>query len=107
MSLDIDLYAVRRTCVHDANITHNLGEMAEAAGIYGCLWRAPENGFTTASQLIEPLADGIAKMKADPGHFEQFNAKNGWGLYRHFLPWLEDLLAVCIANPDAEIVTSR
>ena len=107
MSLDIDLYTVRRTCVHEANITHNLGKMAEEAGIYACLWRAPENGFTQAGQLIEPLTNGIAKMKADPAHFEQFNAENGWGLYKHFLPWLEELLAACIENPDAEISTSR
>jgi hypothetical protein len=107
MSLDIDLYAMRRTSIFEANITHNLGAMADAAGIYDCLWRAPENGFTLASQLIDPLTNGIAKMKADPAHFQQFNAKNGWGLYENFLPWLEKLLAACIENPDAEISISR
>ena len=70
MSLDIDLYAR----VYGANITHNLGVMAKAAGIYDCLWRAPENGFTQATQLIDPLTAGIAKMEADPKRFKAMNS---------------------------------
>lgn len=60
--------------VYDANITHNLGEMAEAAGIYGIVWRPEENGITTAEQLIEPLEKAIADMKARPEYYEQFNS---------------------------------
>jgi hypothetical protein len=103
MSLDIDLY----TRVYEANITHNLGTMAKAAGIYDCLWRAPENGFTLASQLVEPLTKGIAKMEATPKRFKAMNSPNGWGTYENFLPWLERLLDACIANPDAEVRTDR
>ena len=34
MSLDVYLTAVRPTTVYESNITHNLGKMAAAAGIY-------------------------------------------------------------------------
>ena len=41
MSLDFRLkYNIdnNEICVYSGNITHNLNEMAEAAGVYGCLW---------------------------------------------------------------------
>lgn len=107
MSLDISLNAVRKTCVYDANITHNLNGMAEEAGFYKHLWRPEEIGVTLASELIEPLERGIQDMKERPEHYQTFDAKNGWGTYKDFLPWLEKLLAACKENPDAEIEVSR
>jgi hypothetical protein len=107
VSLDFSLYAVRRTEVFDTNITHNLGAMASEAGIYDCLWRAPENGFVKADQMIPLLTRAVEEMKADPERFKKFDSPNGWGLYKHFLPWVEKILAACIENPDAEIHTSR
>lgn len=93
--------------IYSANITHNLGVMADAAGIYSCLWLPDENGITHARQLIEPLTSGLARLKADPKHYETFNAKNGWGLYKHFVPFVEKYLAACIEHPDAEVSVSR
>lgn len=90
-----------------SNITHNLNRMAREAGIYEVVWRPEEVGVTHARQLIEPLRGGIARLKADPAHFEQFNSSNGWGLYINFVPWLEQYLAACEANPDAEVSVSR
>lgn len=90
-----------------ANITHNLGNMADEAGIYGCVWRPEENGVESAGQLIEPLTKAIADMKARPKHYEKFNSPNGWGLYENFVPWLERLLEACTAWPDAEVYSSR
>jgi hypothetical protein len=39
MSLDVYLTAVRKTTIYSSNITHNLGAMAQAAGIYQACWR--------------------------------------------------------------------
>ena len=113
MSLDVYLHMNR--CEHcgrsdecfSQNITHNLTEMADEAGIYGIVWRPEENGITTAQQLIEPLRKAIADMKADPERFKKHNASNGWGLYKHFLPWLEKYLQACEEMPDATIEVSR
>mgnify|MGYP001583979897 CR=1 FL=1 len=107
MSLDVYLTRMQPTTVFDANITHNLGYMAGEAGIYKHLWRPEEIGITKASQLIESLREGIALMKADPSRFEKYNAQNGWGLYEHFVPWLERYLAACEKWPDADVSVFR
>lgn len=93
--------------VYWANITHNLGRMAEAAGIYQALWRPEEIGITTAQQLIEPLTKGLALLRSDPKHFEQFNATNGWGLYKHFVPFVAAYLRACEEYPTATVRASR
>lgn len=93
--------------VYSANITHNLGAMAAEASIYQHLWRPEEIGIQKAGQLIEPLAKAILEMKADPARFEKHNAPNGWGLYEHFVPWIERYLEACRQYPDAEITVSR
>lgn len=87
----------------EANITHNLSRMADAAGIYEAVWRPKEIGITKAAQLIDPLTAGLALLKADPAKFEAFNAPNGWGLYEHFVPWVESYLRACEKNPEAAV----
>lgn len=107
MSLDITLTAVRPTTVYDANITHNLGDMAEEADIYMHLWRPEEIGVTKAAQLVEPLMVAIALMKREPERFIKLNPENGWGSYAVFVPWLEQYLQACYKNLDANITVSR
>lgn len=107
MSLDVSLSRVQETGVYDANITHNLGEMAIAAGIYKALWRPEEIGVYTASQLIPLLKKGLTKLKANPAEFKKYNAENGWGTYEHFVPFVEDYLAACKEYPDAKVSVSR
>jgi hypothetical protein len=107
MSLDVTLSRIQRTTVYDANITHNLNDMAEAAGIYKHLWRPEELGITRAQELIEPLTNGLALLKSDPERFKAFDSPNGWGLYVHFVPWVKNYLNACIEYPDAEISVSR
>lgn len=101
------LRAVRGEEVYSANITHNLNKMADAAGIYEALWRPDEIGITKAAQLIEPLRAGLEKLQANPAHFEQFNASNGWGMYEHLVPWVAAYLAACKEHPDAVVSVSR
>lgn len=93
--------------VFEQNITHNLTQMADEAGIYGIVWRPEENGIITAGQLIEPLRKAITEMKKDPERFEKFNSSNGWGSYKNFLPWLENYLRACERFPGAEVEVSR
>ncbi len=121
MSLDVYLIHKEETiCSHcghkeqagehtayEGNITHNLGNMAKAAGIYDAMWHPEAINATTAADLIQPLQKGLEMLKADPKHFEQFNASNGWGLYKHFVPFVEEYLDACINYPGAEIRVSR
>ena len=89
--------------VYWANITHNLSRMADEAGIYEALWRPKEIGKTKASGIIELLEKGLADLKARPEHFETFNSPNGWGMYEHFVPFVEKYLEACKDYPDAVI----
>jgi len=107
MSLDIYLTAVRKTIVYESNITHNLGRMAEAAGIYKHLWRPEEIGIKCAADLIIPLTKGLEKMKSDPDAFKAHNPENGWGNYDGLVRFVEAYLEACTAYPDAEIEVSR
>jgi len=107
MSLDVTLSEMRMSEVFSRNITHNLGAMAEEAGIYKHLWRPEELDITIASSLIEPLKTALVLMKSDPPRFEKHNAPNGWGMYEHFIDFVEGYLAGCEANPNAEISISR
>ena len=93
--------------VYCANITHNLGKMAGEAGIYEALWRPEEIGKTKASEIVELLEKGLADLKARPEHFEKFNSLNGWGMYEHFVPFVEKYLEACKEYPDAIIEVSR
>ncbi len=93
--------------VYSANITHNLGPMATAAGIYSHLWRPEEIGIETAGDLIAPLQEGLAKLKADPDEFAKYNSPNGWGMYEHFVPFVENYLNACMAYPAAKVDADR
>ncbi len=106
MSLDLYLECTQPTEVYWANITHNLGAMAAEGGLYEMLWHPEGAGITSARQLIEPIQKAVAAMKADPARFKKHNAPNGWGLYEHWLPWLERLLAACQEYPDATVRAS-
>jgi len=107
VSLDVYLSKVQPTEVYSANITHNLTEMASEAGLYQVLWRPEELGFTKAAHLIGPLTAGLARLKADPARFKKFNAENVWGLYEHFVPFVENYLRACEEHPDADVEVSR
>lgn len=90
-----------------ANITHNLRDMAMEAGIYGVVWRPEENGVEIAADLVEPLRDAVADMRARREHYEKFNAANGWGTYENFVPWLQRYLEACERHLGATVEASR
>lgn len=140
MSLDIYLYREKRTsydkgktytdsleCVYDSNITHNLGSMAQKAGLYEALWRPYmlhkewkdnflddeqedmfEEGVTMyAKDIISKIEEGLKFLKRKPEYFEEFNSPNGWGKYEHFVPFVENYLNACKEHPEAIVKTSR
>lgn len=93
--------------VYEANITHNLGEMADKAGIYFALWRPEEIGKTKAGEIIELLEKGLKDLKARPNYFEKFNSPNGWGMYKDFVPFVDKYLEACKKYPEAVIEISK
>lgn len=116
MSLDITL--VMDQCDHckrgdeivSFNITHNLGKMASnviisyntklSNTLYDYLW---DEKTDLASDMIEPLTQGLSKLKDDPEYYKQFESPNGWGTYKYFVPFVEKVLNACIQYPDTKI----
>lgn len=89
------------------NITHNLGKMAGAAGLYKAMWRPEEIGVTHAAQLIPLLEAGLVKLEANPEAMKVHNPSNGWGDYDGLLEFTRAYLEACRAYPHAEIYVSR
>jgi hypothetical protein len=93
--------------VFEINITHNLGEMADEAGIYKCLWRPEEIGIRQAGQLIQPLSDGLSFLKQYKEKFEKYNPDNGWGSYDILVKAVYEYLKACKQYPFARIDVCR
>ena len=89
-----------------ANITHNLGRMAEEAGIYEACWHPDRIGAVKAADLINPLAAGLAALVADPQRFTKLNPSNGWGDYDGLIRFVDLYLSACRDYPHADINAS-
>jgi hypothetical protein len=86
-------------------------ELFNANGIYTALW-SPEKlldckANPTAGMLIDPLEEGLEKLKSNPDYFKKFDSPNGWGVYEHFVPFVEKVLDACKKHPKATVFTSR
>lgn len=108
MSLDFILKC--KCCgshIFEANITHNLNTMADKAGIYEALWRPEEINANLGEDIIEILEKGLKSLKAKPKYYKKFDSAIGWGVYEHFIPFVEAVLVACKKFPKAEIWISR
>ena len=90
MSLDVNLRVKGEGEVFSSNITHNLGKMASACGVYYACWRPEEINCTRAKHILPMLEDGVKNLESYPEFYKTFDSPNGWGLYIHFLPWLKE-----------------
>jgi hypothetical protein len=99
--------AVERDDIYSANITHNLGKMANAAGLHIPLWRPEKLNITKASELVPLLEKGLETLRADPEAFKEHNPPNGWGNYEGLVRFVSDYLEACKANPNCTVWVSR
>ncbi len=81
--------------------------MAKMTGLYDVLRCPEENGIYTAKQLILPLEQGIARLKATPDKFKELNPANGYGSYDSLVCFCETILDDCCNYPDAVIEADR
>lgn len=102
-----DAFMEETTKVYSSNITHNLCKMAEVAEIYTYLWRPDEAGIKVAKELIDPLREGLHRLKLDPEKYKKFNPVNGWGSYEGLVKFVQEYLDACYSYPDAEVSVWR
>lgn len=114
MSLDLTLYTTVNVgqgpediTMASFNITHNLTDMAQAAGIYHVLWRPEECGIQQASQLVTPLQEGLAILESNPDAFHEFDPCNGWGSYEGFIIVVYQVLQACKDRPHLKVKAFR
>ena len=93
--------------VYWRNITHNLGKMAKAVGVYEALWRPDEHGYKKAGQIIGRLNEGIQNLYAHRKKCEELNPSNGWGDYNGFVEFVKATRDACEQHPNALIRVSR
>jgi hypothetical protein len=89
------------------NITHNLGSMAQEAGIHLHLWCPEDLNIAHAHGLIARLKAGLKLLQSDPQRFKAFSPKNGWGTYECLVTFVQKYLEACEAYPDAKICVSK
>lgn len=105
--VDIHLYEECNNILYESNITHNLIDMAYEAKIYEVLWKPEEVGITVARDLIDPLQEGLHRLKSDPEKYKEFNPENGWGSYETLVEFVENLLNACCRYPNAIIEVDK
>lgn len=93
--------------VYHANITHNLGKMANEALLYYYLWEPEKMHISKANDLIASLQLGLDFLVAAPKRFKQFNPENGWGSYEVLVEFVRNYLEACKQYPDADVSVWR
>ncbi len=106
-----------RAELFEANITHNLGEMAEACGLYNVMWRPyrlynikDEDGDDfepEAGELIDAIEFGLNILKSDPIEYKMFNPGSGWGDYDGLVRVASKYLEACKKYPKATVKAYR
>lgn len=104
--------------VYEANITHNLIEMAKACGLYNPMWRpyrlynVPDDKesdfrYAEAGEIADALKWGIDELKRNPEKYKKLNPENGWGSYDALLRVATEYWQHCVDYPYAEVRVSR
>lgn len=126
MSLDVTIFKAghhKENNEWSANITHEMGEMAQHIPVYykftdneeyendlyHLVWRPEEVGFgcNNTDIVAQALQSGISYMVAHRDELLQYNPSNGWGDYDSFLIWLIKYWKACLDNPDCKIEVDR
>lgn len=113
MSLDVDLMVTQPCSVYSANITHNLGKMADVVllsngkTLYQVLWRPDEHGLYFARDISELLDEALGILMSDPAKFMAYNPENGWGSYDGLCDFVYKYRNACWDTPNAEVRTCR
>lgn len=100
-------------CIHIANITHNMGEMArhvpvsDTLTLYNILWRPDESNLKTTDDIMEYVTMGLKFMREHFSELLQYNPDNGWGSYEGLVTFTKRVLGACLLYPRCLIEANR
>lgn len=95
----------------NANITHNLGEMARhipvgETTLYKACWHPEHVNILTSGQLLPLVVEGLHYMIDHRKELKKYESPNGWGTYDGFMKFLMNYKQALEDNdPDCEIET--
>jgi hypothetical protein len=93
--------------IYHGNLTHNLVDMADAAGLYQCLWRPNENDIFIAEDIIPHLEKALPILLQFPDKFIALQPTNGWGTYEQLVEVVQGYLSKCIHHSQSIISVCR
>jgi hypothetical protein len=115
--------------VYNSNITHNLNIMATMVSkdFYNALWRPylivnpnrevledyrleyefEDSVDVYCKDIIEVIENGLTKLKRNPTKYKKYDNPEGWGLYEHFVPWVEKYLTKLKEYPNYFVIVCR
>lgn len=93
------------------NVTHNLGPMARALGVYEIIWHPERNprrflwwkSPLRGRHLAPVVRNALSKLEAHPGEFRSYNPPNGWGNLEMMEEFLRDVLRDCLECPNGKL----
>lgn len=102
ISLEIDTgNSELQEVVEIGNYTYNCSGMFVRANSKRLSLRELHGMTCTKAEPI--LAEVVENMQKNPAEYKAMNPENGWGSYDTFLPYLENFLKQCRANPKCKI----
>ena len=106
--MSLDIYLVRNgLVVYEANITHNLANMAAAAHLYIPMWKPNEYNLFKARHVLPFLKLGALYMLKHKGKLLEYNPPNGCGDYDILLECAVSYMNACKKHKKAIIEVSR
>lgn len=94
----------KREIYIEDNITNNLAEMADKAGLYEPLWNS--NG-KKASEILADLITGVRnleEMSADD--VRKYTPTNSYGSWNGLVTFTENVITCCKIFPDAVVMSN-
>lgn len=85
------------------NIGNDFSPLAKKAGIYTHIWKPEELEIANAKDLIEPLSEGLKKLKENPMEYTKLGLEGGFVPWRGFVIFVEEYLKACVEWPKAKI----
>lgn len=89
--------------IWEGALTHNLAAMARACGLWEPMWGSAGKE-REASQVVEPIEQGLKRLRASQARLRKLEPSNGWGRWEDLEAVAVELLRQARAQPGAILI---